>query len=85
LSREQRKALTLINALFGSLLMTSDDTGSYDEERRDLLDRALAIFRRGKALSYERRGDLIAIDYELDDGRHSMTYDMNRGILTEEI
>ncbi len=85
LSREQRKALTLMNALFGSLLMTSDDTGSYDEERRDLLDRALAIFRRGKALSYERRGDLIVIDYELDGGRHSMTYDMNRGILTEEI
>lgn len=65
--------------------MTSDDTGSYDDDRRALLDRALTLFRRGRALSYERRGDLIAIDYELDGGRHSMTYDMNRGILTEDI
>ncbi len=83
LSREQRKALTLINALFGSLLMTSDEVGSYDAEKKALLDRALALFRGGRALSYERKGDTVRVDYELDGRRAKMIYDMEKGILSE--
>lgn len=45
LNKEQKLSLATINALFGNILMTSDDIGTYDEEKKQLLDQTLNIFR----------------------------------------
>ena len=84
LSQGQREALTKINALFGSLLMTSDDIGSYDEQKKAVLEEALRLFRHGTVLDYYRKDRSILITYELDGARHTMRYEFNRGILREE-
>ncbi|MBR0139258.1 MAG: alpha-galactosidase [Firmicutes bacterium] len=84
LTKDQKKALTVINALFGSLLMTSDDGSDYGEESKALMEEALVIFRRGRALSYERRGDVIAIECALDGRRRSISYDFRNGRLTKQ-
>ena len=48
LTLPQREALSKINALFGSVLMTSDDIATYDEEKKALLAEALHLFRDAK-------------------------------------
>ncbi len=80
----QREALTKINALFGSLLMTSDDIGSYDEGKKKILDEALRLFCEAKVLGRRREGDTIKFSYEFDGGRHDMRYDIKLGTLKEE-
>ena len=84
LSSEQRRALTTINALFGSVLMTSDDIGEYDQAKKDILAKALNIFRNGEVISYVLHGDLIDITYRVDKEEHSFTYDINKGVMLNE-
>ncbi len=84
LTKDQRKALTVINALFGSLFMTSDDGSDYDEESKALLEEAFAVFKRGRVISYERQGGVIAIECELDGIRRSIRYDFINGRLTKQ-
>ena len=84
MSFEQRKALTKINALFGSVLMMSDDIATYDEEKKALLAEALHLFRDAKVLSYETKGKLIDVKYIVDKQEHQFTYDINKGVLLNE-
>ena len=50
---EQRKALTKINALFGSLLLTSDNLGTYHEKQKLVLEEAIDIFYHASNVSSE--------------------------------
>ena len=45
LSAAQKETLAVVNALFGSVLFTSDDAGSYDEEQRALYTELLRLRR----------------------------------------
>ena len=85
LSFEQRTALTKINALFGSMLMTSDNIADYDDEKKKVLDDALNIFQNAKLLGYEKRNKTIFAEFELDGKNRIFIYDFNKGILTEKI
>ena len=84
LSFEQRVALTKINALFGSVLMTSDNLASYDEAKKKILAEALDLFQHAEFASYKRRGNLIDIGYSLNGETHELTYDTNKGVFTNE-
>ena len=85
LSKEQRKALITINALFGSVLMTSDNIASYDEEKKDVLSNALNLFKNAKVVSISRRGrKYIDIIYELDHKNHKLVYNTEKGVLHDE-
>lgn len=84
LSKKQRRALTIINALFGSVLMTSDDIATYDDEKRAILAEALDIFQNAKVLSYETRGHKVHVSYELHDKEHSFIYNTSKGELENE-
>ena len=84
LSKEQRECLTKINALFGSLLMTSDDIASYDEEKKKVLEEALDMFYWGNVLDAVRTKRGILIKFELDGVERRFIYDTNKGTLTEE-
>jgi len=82
LSKEQRKALTLINALMGSVLMTSDNIASYDETKNATLDKAFNLFYKAKVIKIEsNRPSLIDIDYEMDNKINHLTYNWKKGVL----
>ncbi len=81
LSKAQKKALITLNALFGSLLMTSDNIAAYDDEKRALLDKALALKDRAKVTSYKREHDIITIYYSLDGEEKTLRYNTKKGVL----
>ena len=84
MSFEQRKALTKINALFGSVLLMSDDIATYDEEKKTVLSEALHLFRNAEVLSYETKGKMIDVKYRVDNQEHQFTYDTSKGVLLNE-
>ena len=85
MSFEQRKALTKMNALFGSLLMTSDQVSEYDDEKKEVLEDALAIFRSGRRIGFRNRGRYAVAEFELDGKKRFFAYDYRRGILAEKM
>ena len=81
LSQKQRRALLTLNALLGDVLMTSDNVGSYDEDKRKLLSDALELFYHAQVTDYTRKGNLIEISYTIKDQPQTIKYDTKRGIL----
>ena len=81
LSKSRRRALITLNALFGSVLMTSDNLGQYDGGKRKLLDDALDLFYNANVTGYSRKGNAIEISYTLNDRPQTIKYDTKRGIL----
>lgn len=84
LTKEQKEALATINALFGNVLMTSDNPGDYDDERKEILTKILYINQNAKDKKYSRNGDFINISYTLDGNSIHLVYDTNRGVFTNE-
>ena len=84
LSKKQRYALTKINALFGSVLMTSDNIATYNDHQKEILNEALTLFEKGKVLSIVRNGKhKIDISYELEGKTYKMVYNTKKGVLHE--
>lgn len=81
LTKKQREALITLNALFGSVMMTSDSLSVYDGEKRGLLSGALELFYGANVISYARKGGAIEITYALNGGTKTIKYDTKRGIL----
>ena len=81
LSKATRRALLTINALFGSVLMTSDNIGEYEEEQKKELEKAVRLFREAKVLSYYKSGMRIKIKYELNGKEHFIKYHTRKGVL----
>ena len=81
LSKEQKNALSTINALFGSLLMTSDNPGSYDVEKQAQLEKILTLSKSATVNRYERKGNKIYIYYDIDHTHLIYIYDMKKGVL----
>ena len=81
LSQKQRRALLTLNALFGSVLMTSDHVGGYNEDKRKLLQDALELFYHAQVTDYTRNGNLIEITYTVKEQSQTIKYDTKRGIL----
>ena len=81
LSKGTRRALLTVNALFGSVLMTSDNVGAYDAEKREALEKAFDLFRRGKVLSFTKKRRAICIRYELDGKEHTFKYNTEKGVI----
>ncbi len=84
MSPARRKALTKVNALFGSLLMTSDKISEYDEEKKAVLEDALAIFRRAKRFGFRNKGRFAVVAFELDGVKRFFGYDYEKGTLIEK-
>ena len=81
LSEKQRYALAKINALFGSLLMTSDNPKTYDEQKSKVLSEAFGLFEDAKVLFYERRKKFIYVEYEMGGKKHAFYYDTKKGVI----
>ena len=81
LTEKQRYALTKINALFGSLLMTSDNPKTYDDKKAGVLSEALELFKDAKVLFYERKRKFIYVEYETGGKKHAFYYDTKKGVI----
>ena len=79
LNNKQKEALLTINALFGSVLMTSDNIATYNDKTKELLEDALKLFNDAKDIKYERDNDYIHIEYKYNDKIEKITYDTVRG------
>ena len=79
LSKDQRKALCILNHLCGSVYLTSDNVGTYDEEKRSLLREAQKL-SDAKVTDISRKGSLITITYLLDGEEKTLTYHIEKGI-----
>ncbi len=82
LSPEQRHALLTLNALFGSVLMTSDTLSEYDEEKRRQLTEALDLFYNAEVTDYQRRKNGIEITFTKNKVPLTIKYDTERGVLS---
>ena len=85
MSFERRTALTKMNALFGSLLMTSDRVSEYDDRKKEVLEDALAIFRRARRIGFRNKERYAVAEFELDGRKRFFAYDYRRGILAEKV
>ena len=81
LSPARRSALLTLNALFGRLLMTSDNIADYDYEKLETLSRALTLFRRASVTGYQRDKDLIRVAYVQNEQETEIRYDTRKGVL----
>ena len=81
LSFEQRRALITINALFGNLMMTSDNISEYDERGSALLNEALKLYKQATVTGFSRDKDKIHIRYTLDGQSFALTYHTGKGVL----
>ena len=79
LNNKQKEALLTINALFGSVLMTSDNIATYNDKTKELLEDALKLFKDAKEIKYERDNDYIHIEYKYNDKIEKITYDTVKG------
>ena len=84
MNKEQRKSLTILNALFGSLFFTSDNIATYDEEKKKLFDEALKIFYNAHNRRYITKGNIIDITFELYGKPQHLIYDINKGVFINE-
>ena len=81
LSPAQKEALITLNALFGSLLMTSDNIAAYDDKKRVLLDKALELKDGATVTSYQRNHDIITVGYVLNGKKETIRYNTKKGVL----
>ena len=81
LSKEQKKSLLIINSLFGSVLMTSDDIAKYDKEKKEQLDLAFKLFNDAKDIEFKRRNNYIDFKYNLDGMEYKYSYNTLKGVL----
>ena len=84
LSKEQREALSKLNALFGSLLFTSDNIATYDEEKKALFDKVLNIFYNAHNRRYITKGHIIDITYELYGKKQHLIYNIKKGVFIND-
>ena len=84
MSKEQRRSLTILNALFGSLLFTSDNIATYDDEKKAMFDEALKIFYNAHNRRYITKGNIIDITFELYGKPQHLIYDINKGVFINE-
>lgn len=84
LSLPQRKALIKINALFGSVFMTSDNIATYNKEQKQILSEALEIFEKGVVDSYVSKNHKIKVEYHIGEQMHQFVYDTKKGVLTND-
>ncbi len=82
LNEKQKESLLTINALFGSVLMTSDNIATYDEKTKKMLEEKLNLFYSANNVSFVKNKHYIDIFYNLHGQRHEMRYNTKKGTLS---
>ena len=82
LNEYQKEALLIINALFGSVLMTSDNIKNYDNKKNKLLDKAFDLFNNANNITYERNNNYIIIKFYKNNNLNVFKYNTSKGAIT---
>ena len=81
LTFEQKYSLAMINSLFSSVLMTSDNIATYDKEKERLLNAVLNNFLNAKNIGFAKKLDhFIEIYYDLNGKHHTLLYNYKTGV-----
>lgn len=80
---EQKKIISTINKLFGSVLFTSDDVGMYNQTQKDQLNK---VFKKDdieilKAEFLENNRKIINIDYSINGNIQNFKFNLEKGTL----
>ena len=59
--------------------MTSDNISSYDEEKKQILDNTLRLFKQSKVTRFYKNKDIIHVDYEVDGVGDQFNYNVKKG------
>ena len=70
LSTKQKALLAQVNGLFGGLLFTSDDVGSYDAEKQELQQSLTGLHEAARRV--ERKGRYTIVRYQGQDGEKEL-------------
>ena len=81
LSGRQRQSLGVINALFGSLMMTSDNLSTYNKEKQEGLSMLLDVFYHATDKSFRTVGKFIEFSFRLNEKKHTFRYNTKKGEL----
>ncbi|TVP86895.1 MAG: alpha-galactosidase [Acholeplasmataceae bacterium] len=81
LSTEQKEALLVINALFGSVLLTSDNVSTLSLRSKTLFQTAKQLLKATDK-TVTQHGHMIEISYVLEGRHENLVYDSRRGVLT---
>ena len=80
LSLKQRQAIITIAALFGNLLITSDDIATYDENKKKMLEEAFDLYKNATNKHFVSRGKEIDIYYTINNKESKLTYLTRKGV-----
>ena len=83
LSKEQRRALVMLNHLFGAVYMTSDNVGEYNEEKKQMLAEAQKL-TAAEVKDIAMNGKIVRIEYVLDGKEEVLFYDTAKGVLADK-
>ena len=72
-------AILTLNALFGDVLMTSDNVKTYGDRAKKRLDDAFVLFRKAKNVTFLRKRNRISVRYEVEGTPHALVYDKEKG------
>ncbi|MCR5506105.1 MAG: alpha-galactosidase [Bacilli bacterium] len=84
MSDKQKESLLTINALFGSVLMTSDNIASYDEQTKALLEEKLKLFYSAEDVKFLKDRKNIKVSYVLEGKPYTFTYNTKKGTMRYE-
>lgn len=80
LSKEQKHSLIKIDALFGNLMMTSDNIATYSTYQKEFLDEALDIYKNATDREVIKQGEDFVISYSLRGEKHTFRYNSRNGV-----
>ena len=83
MSKEQRRALVMLNHLFGAVYMTSDNVGEYNEEKKQMLAEAQKL-TAAEVKDIAMNGKIVRIEYVLDGKEEVLFYDTAKGVLADK-
>ena len=79
LSDKQKESLIIINSLFGNVLMTSDNIATYDNKKKELMNKALDIFYNASNKKFVKKNRNIHVEYDLNNNHYKFIYNTKRG------
>lgn len=81
MNEKQKKSLITLNALFGSVIMTSDNVSRYGAKANKILEQARELFYRAKVTSYKSKGSVVEINYIMDGKETTVRYNAKTGVI----
>jgi alpha-galactosidase len=81
LNQAQMESLLYINSMFASVLLTSDQVSTYDEEQLKKLEKALKL-KQANLVDLKENHKKVYITYVLNEQKYHFKYDKKKGVMS---